>query len=56
MTWPLWIVFGYLVISTLTTVGSIGKPRRPLESGPAVVAVIIMSALAGLVVLGAVIR
>lgn len=40
-----WIVIGVISLGVLLTVGSVGKPRKPLEPGAAAVSVVLSAAL-----------
>lgn len=41
MTWFDWAVVGFIVLSMIGNVSMIGKPRKPISQGQAIVQVII---------------
>lgn len=55
MTWMLWVVAGWFVVSTLIVVGSVGKERKPIEPSTAVGAAVINGALITLVMFGGIV-
>lgn len=52
MTWQLWVVVGWFVISALYGIGMVGKKREPIEPSTAVTNVIAMGLLVTLVIWG----
>lgn len=52
MHWTLWIVVGWFVLSSLALVSQIGKERKPLTAGTAVVSLIMSGALVALIFIG----
>jgi hypothetical protein len=45
LNWFGWVLLGVWVLSTLTSVGTIGQPRKPLTPGTAVFVVVFNSLL-----------
>ncbi|HRB02161.1 hypothetical protein K0U83_05945 [bacterium] len=52
MSWQQWVLAVYFGLGALTTVGTIGKPRKPIDPDTAVGMVICYVGLIALVVTG----
>lgn len=50
MEWQQWVLVAWLAFSALTLVFSIGRERKPLTPGAAVISLLILGALTALVV------
>ena len=53
MKYGLYVIAGFQVLAALFAVGRIGKPRKPLTPGDAVVAVVISAAITTVLILAA---
>lgn len=52
MSWQQWVLAVYFGLGALTTVGTIGKPRKPIDPDLAVVMIVVQAGLIALVVTG----
>ena len=52
MNWLFWFLIGWWAFGALLTVGMVGKPRKPIDPGTAVVTILIHAALIVLLVVG----
>lgn len=53
MTWYVWLVVALIAVSSMLTIASIGKPRKPMTSGTAVWVLLVNAALVWAIVAGA---
>ena len=52
MSWQQWVLVAWDALGALTTVSSIGKPRKPIDPDLAVVMIVVQVGLIALVVTG----
>lgn len=52
MSWQQWTLIAWYALGILATVGTIGKPRKPIDPDLAVVMIVVQAGLIALVVTG----
>lgn len=50
MSWQLWIVVGWLTLSAIVTIATVGKPKQPTTGGVAAFSTVIMAVLIWLII------
>lgn len=50
MSWQQWVLIAYLALGAVLAVARVGKPRPPIDSEVAAIAVVVCALLIGLVV------